>query len=260
MKGLILKDFYCLRTTVKTAVCVSVFSFFLCVMCILSTQYGNLAKLSQELLKDGMDVTDVGIDVIDAGMNADEAGMLWRVLLSTLIFLPMSLAGNVIQCFQEDKKAGFGKVEASLPLSSFSVVTARFGSILFFAGAAFVFSTFLALVSGVLSPDFTAWELARFNAALAGLLLASITVTAFVMYITVSKWVDMLLALPVFAAVLVMNLSAAKSGEGMEAAVIGKILGWVESKFEWFGILGIVVAVCAYVGSILIVRKRRGIR
>ncbi len=246
MKGLILKDFYCLRTTVKTVVCVSIFSFLLCIMCIFSIRYGNLAKLSQELAEDGM--------------NAAEAAILWRILLSMIIFLPMSLSGNVVQCFLEDQKFGFGRVEASLPLSAFAVVTARFGFILIFGGTVFLFSTFLALVSGALSPDFTASELVRFNSALAGLLLVVVTVTMFVMYVTGSRWADMLMALPVFAVVPAMMFSVAESGEGMEAAMIGEILQWVELKAGLFGLLGIFAAACAYAGSIWTVRKKRGIR
>lgn len=246
MKGLILKDFYCLRVSVKTVICVSAFSLFLCIMCILSIQYGNLAKLPEEIAKEGVDMAD--------------AGVLWRMLLSALIFLPTSLIGNGIQCFQEDKRAGFGKVEASLPLSAAVIVTARFGSIFLFGGVTFGISAFLALVSGVLSPDFTVSELIGFNITLAGVFLATVAVTAFMMYVADSKWVEMLLALPVFAAVFAMNFCVVKSGEGMETLIFEEIIRFVESKSRLVAVLGICVAVCAYIGSILVVRRKRGTR
>ncbi|MDE6014904.1 MAG: ABC-2 transporter permease [Acetatifactor sp.] len=246
MKGLILKDFYCLRVSVKTVICASAFSFFLCIMCILSIQYGNLAKLPEEIAKEGVDMAD--------------AGVLWRMLLSVFIFLPTSLAGYGIQCFQEDKRAGFGKVEASLPLSAAVIVTARFGSILLFGGVTFGISACLALVSGMLSPDFTVAELLGFNITLAGVLFATNAVTAFVMYVVDSKWVEMLLALPVFAAVFVMNFCVVRSEEGMETLIFEDIIRFVESKSRLVAVLGIGVAVCAYIGSVLVVRRKRGTR
>lgn len=246
MKGLILKDFYCLRTSVRTLLCVSVFSLAMCVMCVLSMQYGNLAKLPGEFLEDG----------VDAAMT----GVLWKMLLAVLVFLPMTLSGNVMQCFQEDKKSGFGKLEASMPLSAFTVVTARFGTLLLFGSVSFAVSAALALVSGALSPDFTAGELLRFDISLSGLLFIAVAVSVFMMYLVSSKWVDMLMALPVFAIVIIMDFVIMRSGEGMEVKIMEDMLLFVESKFWLFGVLGILAVVCAYIGSVLIVRKKRGIR
>lgn len=246
MKGLILKDFYCLRTSIKTLVCISLFSFVISVMCIMSMQYGNLAILANGMVEDSMD--------------ADFAGVVWRMLLALFIFLPMSLLGNVTQCFSADKKAGFTKIEASLPVSAFELVTARFVTILLFGGTMFGISNALAFVSGILSPDFAVGELIRFNTTLAGIILATVTITSFFMYLINSKYVDIILAIPVFAVIFAMNLTILKNDGEIGSSIL---LGWiaqVESNACLVGGMSMFVTVCAYLGSILVVRKKRGIR
>lgn len=243
MKGLIIKDFYCIRTSVKSVVLICIFSFFICIMAVISMQYGNLALAFE--------------NIREYGMDSRSAMALWKILLSALIFLPMALTWDVTRCFSEDQRCGFGKHEASFPISAFRTVTARYSAVMLFGSSLFLFTTFLALLCGLLSPDFTPGELIRRNAVLAGIIMTVVITIFFFIYITDGRYMEWIMAVPVLTALFIFFRTLL----ALEEFNFETILQWLDSCFCLpFFILLAAISLCAYTGSLFLVSKKRGIR
>ena len=118
MKGLLIKDVYCLKRKLFYWGITVFMAGAVCVMFVISTKHGNLAKLFTEWR-----------NVEDPESAEDAAFMipfLSKEVLSIFLLLPLAAAFDLVQSvFTDDKNASFYKVASSLPVTRFERVGAR---------------------------------------------------------------------------------------------------------------------------------------
>lgn len=132
MRGLLIKDFFCLKRQFYTFLTEMAGSFIVSVLFGLSSRYGNLALEFQSMLSDG-DMTEDGVM------------LLIRYVLFFFLLIPMAFTGNVADVFLDDKNASFQKLASAMPISIAKRVAARYMTGLSFTLLGFVMATMIAL-------------------------------------------------------------------------------------------------------------------
>lgn len=148
MKGLIIKDLMCLRKMRATFVFVTVSSFVLTVMALISARCGNIALAEQEYLTGGTD------------MPMSPVHLLWYAV-AVMVILPLASIGDSLTlAFEADKNSGFAPVAGALPLSVKQRITARFITLFLTCGTGTVISLALSFILSLFTDIMTLGDFA----------------------------------------------------------------------------------------------------
>ena len=148
MKGLIIKDLMCLRKMRAMFIFVTVSSFVITVMALLSARYGNIALAEQEYLTGGTD------------MPMSPVHMLWYAV-AIMVILPLASIGDSLTlAFEADKNSGFVGLAGALPVSVKQRVNARFITLFLTCGTGTVISLLLSLILSLFTDIMTLGDFA----------------------------------------------------------------------------------------------------
>ena len=138
MKGLIIKDFLCLKKQLSMFVMLVLMTVIVTALFVLSSKYGNLALAKNEMLETG---------------QIDQAGLVDAASFAVMLFLlvPIAAVTDVGSIFKEDAKAGFASIAAVMPLTIRQRVTARY------------FTVFSILVAGIIIDGIMCFLLSLFT-------------------------------------------------------------------------------------------------
>ena len=143
MKGLIIKDLMCLRKMRATFVFVTVSSFVITVMALISARCGNIALAEQVYLTGGTD------------MPMSPVHLLWYAV-AVMMLLPLASIGDSLTLvFEADKKSGFANVAGALPVSVKHRVSARFITLFLTCGTGTIISLLLSFVLSLFTDIMT---------------------------------------------------------------------------------------------------------
>lgn len=142
MKGLLIKDFFCLKKQLINYGFVIVGVIAVSVLFVLSYNFGNIHVQFQELIASG-ESTEAGVTMI-----AGNAMLLFMLI-------PIACTGDITNLVTDDEKASFYKVASVLPISISRRVACRFlaGYLFLFIGVAvdLVMSIILSSLTEVIS-------------------------------------------------------------------------------------------------------------
>ena len=159
MKGLIIKDLMCLRKMRATFVFVTVSSFVITVMALISARIGNIALAEKEYLTGGTD------------MPMSPVHVLWYAV-AVMVLLPLASIGDSLTlAFEADKNSGFANVAGALPLSVKQRVTARFITMFLTCGTGTVISLALSFILSLFTDIMTLGDFAGLVLSAASLIL-----------------------------------------------------------------------------------------
>lgn len=159
MKGLIIKDLMCLRKMRATFVFVTVASFVITVMALISARCGNIALAEQEYLSGGTD------------MPMSPVHLLWYAV-AVMVILPLASIGDSLTlAFEADKNSGFAPVAGALPLSVKQRITARFITLFLTCGTGTVISLALSFILSLFTDIMTLGDFAGLVVSAASLIL-----------------------------------------------------------------------------------------
>ncbi len=113
MKGLLIKDFFCLKKQLINYGFVIVGVIVISVMFVLSYNFGNIHTGFTELIDSG-ESTETGITMLAS--NA----------LLFFMLIPIACTGDITNLFTDDENASFYKVASALPVSISRRVACRF--------------------------------------------------------------------------------------------------------------------------------------
>ncbi|MCR4556718.1 MAG: ABC-2 transporter permease [Saccharofermentans sp.] len=159
MKGLIIKDLMSLRKMCANFVFVTVSSFVITVMALISARIGNIALAEKEYLAGGTD------------MPMSPVHVLWYAV-AVMVLLPLASIGDSLTlAFEADKNSGFANVAGALPLSVKQRVTARFITMFLTCGAGTVISLALSFILSLFTDIMTLGDFAGLVLSAASLIL-----------------------------------------------------------------------------------------
>ena len=251
MKGLIIKDLYCLKKSMKLFLLVTVGVILISVLFVLSTRYGNVAAVAAEMEAEGE-------------MNSEDFFELVRLGVWLVLFIPLAFMGNVLDCFKADHEAGFSKVLSACPIKSTQIVGSRYITCLMYAGIGLIGSLISSLLVAIASERFSFGELLAVQFSLAGVLIAYMAVVMMLTYLCGAEKSSMIQSGPVIAAIAVAVILWARRMDSPSAGEQGLGLsGWVVKIQEFlkgngiifFGTALIIMALSCLASGVIMQKK-----
>lgn len=254
MRGLILKDLMCLRKQLIIFSYIVIFVLVISVMFVLSSRYGNLAVVNEEMM--------IANDMSYADIRSLST---WALII--FMFLPIATVSDAAAIFVEDGKAGFADVSACLPLSVEKRVLAKYITVfaMFGLGVAIdlVISFILSRLTDIISfADFLGIIISA--ASLMSIYGALVIGFCFLYgygkedYAIISSG-----ALIILTAILVnihkiKNLfMSADDVQGMNA--FENFIDFFKHKFYILFVIALITMVVSYFASVRIAKKKRGV-
>ena len=184
MIGLIIKDYYCLKKEIRLFLGVTIGSALVSVLFLLSARYGNIADALVDIQKTEM------IDSKSLLSLADK-------LVLFVIYLPIALAGNLVECFKEDSKADFSKVMYSFPVSSKRIVGSRYVTCLLFFGTCIISSTICNVLVTTVSDSLKFISVLNGTMCCCALFMIYMSIVMFFLYLLGTKRADVIQSVPI---------------------------------------------------------------
>lgn len=198
MKGLIIKDLFCLRKQLRLFTFTVIGTFTLAIMFILSYNFGNIGTAFAQMQTEG----EIG--------SADALGMV-RLAMLLLLFIPMAFTGNVTDLFLDDWNASFAKLASAFPVSLKKRVAARYIAGLGFTLTGFVLSLILTVILSCLTEVIALKEYVTYLFGFAGILMIYLSLVIALEYLLGAQRSGVITILPfvgIVAGLLIPNYKA----------------------------------------------------
>lgn len=257
MKGLILKDIYCLRTRIMTYVLTLVAALAIGILISLSSEYGNMR----------LDVF-VGDDIT---VSEDDLAA-YKIMLGGATFLaillPLGVGFDGVMTFHMDEKANFGDVLRTMPVKPVEIVLARFSTTYGFLLTGYVSSILIALLISPVVEVFTLGEMIHAGTVMTCVLAVGLGVACCALFMWKKKtcehiFVGVFLGAYALFAIAIVTLSN-RYGDQVDAimnAFMDKVKMLFENCLVWLIPVALLMTVVCFFLSVLIVkRKGRGVR
>ena len=257
MKGLILKDIYCLRTRIMAYVLTLVAALAIGILISLSSEYGNMR-----------------LDVVmgDAATVSDDDLAAHKVMLGGATFLaillPLGVGFDGIMTFHMDEKANFGDVLRTMPVKPVEIVLARFSTAYGFLLTGYISSVLIALLISPVVEVFTLGEMIHAGTVMTCALTAGLGVACCALFMWSKKtcekiFIGVFLGVYAAFAIAIVTLSN-RYGDQVDAIMntfMDKVKILFENSLTWLIPVALLMTVVCFFLSVLIVkRKGRGVR
>ncbi len=251
MKGLIIKDLMCLQKMRATFVFVTVSSFVITVMALISARCGNIAFAEQEYLTGNTD------------MEMSPVHMLWYAV-AVMVILPLASIGDSLTLtFEADKASGFMPVAGALPVSVKQRVIARFITLFLTCGTGTVISLALSFILSLFTDIMTLGDFTGLVLSAASLILIFSALELILIFLLKMNNADYvrIIALLIMTAVFIISTSG-RILDAVRAMKTTELItdGLIFLEKRWF-ILAAAAAVCllvSYFVSTGIAERKRG--
>ncbi len=248
MKGLIIKDLYCLK---KQFI---MFSFIItgvvavAIMFVLSEQYGNLRFAVSDMQAAGFDITSI-------------------VKISVMFFmlLPLVCTGNIADSFADDRAASFYKTAASLPVSAEKRVLSKFlTAVLFLAvglGVDIAMSAVISSVSDIIVFSKCAGALVSLSACM----LIFMSLVILLNYAGVpsmySNFIPVGTAVIIILAIKIKDISNALFNDDFSspARAFRALINVLESRAHIFVFAAVIISAGCWFVSVRLAKRKRGV-
>ena len=254
MKGLIIKDLYCLKKEIRLFLGVTIGSAIVSILFLLSARYGNIADGLADIQKTEMISREMLLSMTD-------------MLALTVIFLPIALAGSLVECFKEDSKAGFSKVAFSMPISYEKVVGSRYITCMMFFGVCFLSATFCNVLVTAVSESLEFMAVLKGTFCVCAIFMIYMSLIMFLLYLLGTKRADIIQSVPLLLVFFVGVIRFAMKIESQsDEAELGGLIEMVNKGKEFMEKQGLMIFAVAlicmclsYFLSVKIVEKKRGL-
>ncbi len=260
MKGLLIKDCYCLKRTVRLLIPVSLGTLFLAVLFTLSARYGNvahaIAATKEEALREGL-------------FTEAEFYYAYRYVIWCVLFIPMAFTANVPDCFCEDHRSGFSKMLFSLPVTPARIAGARYLSCLLYTLIGTVSSAAAAACVSRASDRLSCAELLSVVFTFSGVMTLFLAVVMPLIYLLGAEKKDLIMisaAVAAVAAVFVCIRGAMPAPSGLPQEqdalflltfALGRINRFLTSKGLPLFLAAMLFLAASCLSCVLIIRRRR---
>lgn len=200
MKGLIIKDLYCLKKEIRLFLGITIGSAIVSILFLLSVRHGNIADALADIQKTEMIGSDLLLSLTD-------------MLALFVIYLPIALASSMVECFKEDTKAEFSKVMLSMPISYKKIVGSRYVTCLLFFGTCFLSATFCNVLVTSVSDTLEFISVLKGTFCACAIFMIYMSLIMFLLYLLGTKRADMIQSVPFLLVFFVGVIRFAKKME-----------------------------------------------
>ena len=257
MKGLILKDIYCLRTRIMAYVLTLVAALAIGILISLSSEYGNMR-----------------LDVVmgDAATVSEDDLAAHKVMLGGATFLaillPLGVGFDGIMTFHMDEKANFNDVLRTMPVKPVEIVLARFSTAYGFLLTGYISSVLIALLISPVVEVFTLGEMIHAGTVMTCALAVGLGVVCCALFMWKKKtceyiFIGVFLGAYAIFAIAIVTLSN-RYGDQVDAIMntfMDKVKILFENSLVWLiPVALLMTVVCFFVSVLIVKRKGRGVR
>lgn len=251
MKGLIIKDLYILKKSLRVFLAVSVGVMVLGILFMLSCRYGNIARFMDS---NSMELNSIGEEAFFA---------VYKGAILMVLIIPMAFLSMIKECFKEDDKAGFGKVLGTIPVTERETVTARYLTLLMLSGIGIVSSAFTGFMVSLATPEYSLSMILGYTCSIFCIILIYIMLVMPLFYYFGGKHADNILLLPLIIGYFMIAFFVISRADRIENidAFIFSILNNIDRCFRedifffFLGVLGI--GIISFALSCLIYRRKK---
>lgn len=254
MRGLVLKDFICLKRNLKMFTFVTLGVIAIAVMFILSSRFGNIYHgLKNYDSTDTMD-KDMLISMIELSMHL-------------ILVIPMAFVGNIIDCFIEDRKADFYKNLLCMPLNNYEIIGARYISLVLYVLVGLLCSGLAAFCMCICSETLVFKEMFSVVLFFGGFFIIDTCFAIPCIYALGAKWgrvasvlpIVVILGVGIFMGDKVMQKYEQLPDEAYMMVLFDKIKNLLTDKGVIVSMVALGMLVCSYFVSVIILKKKRGL-
>ena len=253
MVGLIRKDMYCLKKNLKVFLCVTIGIMVLSVLFIISSKCGNVARGMEQMKREQKFSSETVISIYQC--------VIWLTLFIIIAFI-----GMIIECFKEDRKAGFRKQLLSMPISSYKIVCSRYISCMLFSVVSVCAALISAMCVSIPTDMFSFAKLASCVISFASILLIYMSIVMCLIYLVGSEYADIIQCVPVILLLIGLMIKFQGSIQKISDAQFEKLFRGIMKDLsyfmtnKWYLLLGIAIACMgiSYVISCIFFNDRRG--
>ncbi|MBQ6264806.1 MAG: ABC-2 transporter permease [Clostridia bacterium] len=248
MKGLIIKDIYCLKKQITTYGFVIFGVVAVAIMFILSERYGNLRISVSGMEEAGFDIAAVV-----------------KIAVMFFMVLPLISTGDISNLFVYDKTASFYKVGASFPVSVKKRVLSKFLTVLMFFAAGLVIDILMSAVMSVVSDIILFSKCIGTLASITACMVVFTSLIIMLNYAGIAPAYSTALPIVVFAVLfLLVKIKDIKSAIINDdfasfSAFFHNLINAFENKPYYFLIAAAAVAAVCYFLSVFFADKKRGV-
>jgi len=256
VRGLVLKDMYCLKKNLTLFFGVTIGVIVISLLYILSSKYGNIATEYEAMQK-------------MESVSSEEAAMFQgttKAVVYFSLFVPIAFLGTIVECFKEDLKAGYYKTMMSLPLSDAKIVGSRYLSCMLFTVVAIIGSVVTAFLVSLVEKDMPLENSLKYILLFTTVLLVYISLVMFLLYLFGARKADLIQSVPFVLFLIavegwgVKKLLAAPEGEEMAIlSELGESVKTLVNDYGYLMFLGALLCMgISFLGSWLMMKRRRG--
>lgn len=254
MRGLLIKDFFCLKKQLINYGFVIVGVIVISILFVLSYNFGNIHAQFVELVTSG-ESTEAGVTMI-----ASNALLLFMLI-------PIACTGDITNLITDDEKASFYKVASVLPISISKRVACRFitGYLFIAIGVAvdLLMSIVISSLTGVISfPKFCGVII-----SFASLMMMYVSLFLLLVYVLGKGKTSYASVIPLLAGVALygwVNFERLRaflidSDDNAFMEVFQRTTEFIFFKSYLLLIAAVIISVGAYLAAVSIAKKKRGV-
>ncbi len=251
MKGLIYKDFLCLRKNLRTFSLVTIGMIIMGIMFLLSSQYGNVAVMFEETMQ-------------ESAMEVEDYNQVMQISVWFMLILPICFMADVAQCFREDNRVGFHKVLSGVALTHGQIVGSRYLTTLIYGSVSMIVALFCAFLITVMPSKIEFDNLFIGIITVTSGFLLYMSFNLFMIYLCGARRADLIQMIPLIFMLVADGILVGKF-DGMTDEQMNALMRNVGNAILWFLQNGYKVLfpaavagmLLSYMGSVAIYKRRR---
>lgn len=255
MKGLILRDFYCLKKNIQLFLFTTAGVILLGVLFIISVRSGNVALAINETIAQS-----------EGQLSGETLNSYLRIVICIVLLIPLAFTGTIVECFKEDVLAGFPKTLLCMPIARKKIVASRFLSLFLFSLVG-VLGAVAASVCVSLAGDLVSLaEMLGVTMTFSAVMMIYLSIVSFLLYLFGSRRADIIQSAPIvlaFIGIAVAEFIHVQSAP--QGALDEELRRMLDGAFDLvrgygfvFWLVGIGIMVVMYALSAAAVGSRRG--
>lgn len=254
MKGLLIKDFYCLKKQLINYGFVIVGVIVVSVLFVLSYNFGNIHARFQGLIASG---------------QSSEARVTMIASNALLLFMliPIACTGDITNLITDDEKASFYKVASALPISISKRLACRFIAGYLFIAIGVVVDLLISIVLSSLTEVISFTKFCGVIISFASLMMMYVSLFLLLVYVLGKGKTAYASVIPLLAGVVLYGganydrlIAFLTDSDGN--ALMGlyqRTTEFIFYKSYLLLIAALIVSVGAYLAAVLIVKRKRGV-
>lgn len=254
MKGLIIKDFYCLKKRLINYGFILVGVVAISIMFVLSYQFGNIHTGIMDMV-DSNEITHTQIVKIAS------------MALLLFMLVPIACTGDVTSLFLDDAGASFYKLAAAMPISTNKRVASRYITSLLLIGIGVLVDVLMVVVISQVTDLISFWHFCGIIVSFSSLMVIYISMVITLMYLcghtaaTYAGMVPLGVFVVVGVAANIKNLKAFWVGEDDDAIfeIYNNLMDFTQDKLYILFIAALIIAAVSYVVSVILADKKKGV-